>query len=92
MEFEDEKSARSAMMATDQRAIGEHVITVAISAPPPKKSAVDGAPSAEPSRHARIRLQVPLVPRVALDKKADRQQQPAATSKSNEEFRKLFLS
>lgn len=92
MEFEDEKSAQSAMRATDQKAIGEHVITVAISAPPPKKAPLSDSLPAEPSRHARIRLQVPLVPRVVLDKKTNAADQPQAPGKSNEEFRKMFLS
>lgn len=83
VEFEDEESAKKALEQTDQKEIDGHVISVAISAPPPKKSKEK---EREPTRHARSRLQVPLVPRVVQEKVQKEEK------KSNEDFRKMFLN
>ena len=44
VDFEDEKSAKNALMQTDGMLVGEHQIAVAISNPPKKKGDLD-APS-----------------------------------------------
>nr|CAI5827711.1 unnamed protein product [Callosobruchus analis] len=61
VEFASEEDAQQALKATDGMKVDDHEISVAISAPPPKK---DKKPeTTEPIRHARSRLQVPLIPR-----------------------------
>lgn len=90
VEFPDEQKAAEALKATDEMQVGECTISVAVSAPPPKNDR--GTASREPTRHARSRLQVPLIPRVV-----QKSGEPTATGvgssagKSNEDFRKMFL-
>lgn len=105
MEFESEEAAKKALEATDQMKIGEETISVAISAPPPKKTNSNDKIN-EPIRHARSRLQVPLVPRALQVKKGESTSKSAGssnstakdtgsssngTSKSNADFRKMLL-
>ncbi|KAJ8924369.1 hypothetical protein NQ315_007165 [Exocentrus adspersus] len=96
VEFDDEETARKALEATNELKIDDNVITVAISAPPPKRvsSKVN-----EPVRHPRSRLQVPLIPRSlqiknaegnSKDKEVDAQSSSAAP-KTNADFRKMML-
>lgn len=89
VEFPDEKMANEALKAKDQTQIGEHTITVAISAPPPKQDTK--LKEREPIRHARSRLQVPLVPRI-LQTKSPLNSTSNTVSKSNEDFRKMLLN
>ncbi|KAL3285938.1 hypothetical protein HHI36_000456 [Cryptolaemus montrouzieri] len=91
IEFPNPESTKKALEATDQKQIGEHTISVALSAPPPKK-AMDEK-SIEPIRHARSRLQVPFIPRAIQVKndKASSENGQVSTPKSNDDFRKLLL-
>ncbi|KAJ8928201.1 hypothetical protein NQ314_019264 [Rhamnusium bicolor] len=98
VEFENEEAAKKALQATDQMQIDENVITVAVSAPPPKKSS-SSKPS-EPVRHARSRLQVPLIPRSLAVKGTENKDKEAAVGKigatntapkSNQDFRNMLL-
>lgn len=89
VEFPDEKMANDALKATDQQHIGEHTITVAISAPPPKQD-TRFREKEQPIRHARSRLQVPLVPRILQTKTPSSSTDVAP--KSNDDFRKMLLS
>lgn len=97
VEFEDEQTAQKALKATDQMKIDDdHVISVAISAPPPKKT--QNLPVSEPIRHARSRLQVPMIPRSLQvknqDTKADKSGENGASKpplKSNADFRNMLL-
>ncbi|XP_030753362.1 squamous cell carcinoma antigen recognized by T-cells 3 [Sitophilus oryzae] len=69
VEFENEEQALKAIKETDQLDVDGHVISVAISAPPPKKEKAGRVTfgrreeGEEPSRHARSRLQTSLLPR-----------------------------
>ncbi|KAF2892463.1 hypothetical protein ILUMI_13682 [Ignelater luminosus] len=93
VEFNDEEKTNEALKATDQLNVSGHVITVAISAPPPKKTAKsieEMSAYSAPIRHARSRLQVPLVPRSIQHKNVETAVQ--GSSKSNADFRKLFLN
>lgn len=89
VEFPDEEKANEALKAKDQFQIGEHTISVAISAPPPKQEG--RAREREPVRHARSRLQVPLVPRILQTKSASVSHSSGAPPKSNDDFRKMLL-
>lgn len=97
MEFETEDAARKALQATDQIKLDEeHVISVAISAPPPKKE--QNPSNSEPIRHARSRLQVPMLPRSLQVKhteiKAHTKSEngvPKPTTKTNADFRNMLL-
>lgn len=86
VDFPDEKMAQRALKALDQHQIGEHTISVAVSAPPPKND----SGIREPVRHARSRLQVPLIPR-AVQSTSKSDGIVSTTSKSNDDFRKLFF-
>lgn len=88
VEFEDEESARKAIEKTDGMTIGEFVISVAISAPPPKKPAVK---SSEPVRHARSKLQIPMVPRALQVKSEANGDAKQIQKKTNEDFRNMLL-
>lgn len=88
VEFPSEEMAKEALKAKDQCQIGEHTISVAISAPPPKKDSKQ--PDREPVRHARSRLQVPLIPRI-LQTKPDTSLHSSGPSKSNDDFRKMLF-
>lgn len=88
VEFSDEKMAKDALKATDQQQIGDHTITVAVSAPPPKQDT--RFKEKEPIRHARSRLQVPLVPRILQTKTPSSSTDVAP--KSNDDFRKMLLN
>lgn len=69
----------------------EHTISVAISAPPPKKATFPNPASSEPIRHARSRLQVPMIPRSLQVKSADNDSKTTGTPKSNADFRNMLL-
>lgn len=87
VEFPNEQMAYEAMKAKDQCQIDNHTITVAISAPPPR---VDRGK--EPVRHARSRLQVPLVPRVLQTASSSSNSNGNVAPKSNSDFRKMLLN
>ncbi|CAH1183008.1 unnamed protein product [Ceutorhynchus assimilis] len=103
VEFESEKQAIEAMNKTDQTSIDDHVITVAISAPPPKKDKQDffgrtfnKRDSDEPTRHPKNRLQTSLLPRSLQVKggneKNDAKNGEAGTKmKNNSDFRAMLL-
>ena len=92
VEFNDENSAKKAKNKTDQMKIGENTITVAISAPPPKTPNVPKPTG--PVRHARSKLQMPLIPRALQVKSSDTSNGEAkpVQSKSNEDFRNMLLN
>lgn len=98
MEFENEAAAQKALKATDQLKIdNDHVITVAISAPPPKKPS-NLSVTNEPIRHARSRLQVPMIPRSLQIKNSDNKVEKSGENgsakpppKSNADFRNMLL-
>jgi RNA recognition motif-containing protein len=91
VEFPDGSSAKKAIQKTDQMKIGEHTISVAISAPPPKKPALPT--STVPSRSARIKLQVPMIPRTLQVKGGTSNgESKSVVAKSNEDFRKMLLN
>lgn len=89
VEFKDKAAAEEALKVTDQMDIDGFVITVAISAPPQKKQ-YDDSDLLVPTRHARSRIQLPLVPRSVQTKQSD--SMAPGTSKSNEDFRKMLLN
>nr|CAH7761238.1 unnamed protein product [Callosobruchus chinensis] len=97
VEFGSKEDAEKALKATDGMKVDDHEISVAISAPPPKKE--KQPETAEPIRHARSRLQVPLIPRTlqvkaATEKTGPSNGNPAVGSsapKSNADFRNLLL-
>ncbi|KAF5274090.1 hypothetical protein FQR65_LT04488 [Abscondita terminalis] len=89
VEFADKDAAESALKATDQLEVEGHIITVAISAPPQRKQSNEPEFLA-PTRHARSRIQVPLIPRSIQSKNVDNA--TPGSSKSNEDFRKLLFS
>lgn len=97
VEFENDETTMKALQATDQMKVDGNVITVAVSAPPPKRSPLSFSKSNEPIRHARSRLQVPLVPRVVQIKntesngKESKDTTSNSAPKSNADFRKLLL-
>lgn len=96
VEFENEETARRALKTTDQLKLDQdHVISVAISAPPPKKT--QNPPTNEPIRHARSRLQVPMIPRSLQLKnpeiKSDKIGENGSSkppSKTNADFRNML--
>ncbi|CAH1976228.1 unnamed protein product [Acanthoscelides obtectus] len=97
VEFANEADAQKALKATDGMKVDDHEISVAISAPPPKKEKKPEVP--EPSRHARSRLQVPLIPRSLQVKSATEKSGSTngnaavstAAPKSNADFRNMLL-
>lgn len=106
VEFETQDQARKALKETDQMTIDDHVITVAVSAPPPKKDkqpykfggTFDRKEDDEPIRHARSRLQTSLIPRSLQmkssgDKKEEEKNGGEGDKKmrSNSDFRALLL-
>lgn len=83
--------------------IDEHVITVAISAPPPKKErqmfggTFERKNDEEPARHPKSRLQTSLLPRsVQMKGSGESKEQEKngkdAKMKSNSEFRAMLLN
>lgn len=102
VEFENEQAAKAALEKTDQMEVDGHKITVAVSAPPPKKNKEaskegegfggDADKVTEPLRHARSRLQVPLIPRSLQVKTANENgTAPTSVKKSNADFRNMLL-
>ncbi|XP_045461215.1 squamous cell carcinoma antigen recognized by T-cells 3 [Harmonia axyridis] len=92
IEFADSESTKKALTATDQIKIGENIISVALSAPPPKKASDEKLP--EPSRHSKSRLQVAFIPR-SVQVKSDHppsENKKVETPKSNDDFRKMLLN
>lgn len=98
MEFENEDTAQKALKATDQIKIDDdHVITVAISAPPPKKQ--PNSLTNDPIRHARSRLEMPLIPRslqvknteTKIEKSGENGPLKKPPPKSNADFRNMLL-
>lgn len=92
IEFPNSEMTKKALSKTDQLKIGENIISVAISAPPPKQANDEQA--SLPVRNSRSRLQVPLIPR-SLQVKNDQpmdETKKIETSKSNSDFRKMFLN
>lgn len=96
MEFENEDTAQRALKATDQMKIDDNVITVAISAPPPKKQPIPL--TNDPIRHARSRLQMPLIPRSLQVKNIETKTEKSGENgsskpppKSNADFRNMLL-
>lgn len=75
--------------------IGDHTITVSISAPPSKNkpNQLPRPKAAEPVRHARSKLQMaPMVPRsVQLKNEEKNGDAKKVSAKSNEDFRKMLL-
>lgn len=94
VEFENEDLAKEAQIKTDQLDVEGHVISVAISAPPPKSNQLTKNEQSESNRHPRSRLQVNLVPRsIQLQKSSGKETNGnAATPKSNADFRNYFLN
>ncbi|XP_066142437.1 squamous cell carcinoma antigen recognized by T-cells 3 [Euwallacea fornicatus] len=104
VEFENESQATKAMKETDQTTIDGHVITVAISSPPPKqdkfKSGVfDKKGEDEPLRSARSKLQTSMLPRTLMQAKQKEGNGESANNgveeepkmKSNSDFRAMLL-
>ncbi|CAH0550896.1 unnamed protein product [Brassicogethes aeneus] len=91
VEFETDKEASDCVPKTDQMTVDGHVISVAISAPPPKGLGLQQKPRRdEPIRHARSQLQMPLmVPRSLQVKKPE--ESSGSKPKSNADFRSMFL-
>lgn len=89
VEFENPEAAQKAMKATDGVELAGHTITVAISAPPAKKSTEVPLKSSTSISHPRGRLQMPLIPRVLKTKPVEA---AASSSKSNNDFRKMFFN
>lgn len=89
--------AQRALKALDQTKLDEsHTISVAISAPPPKKT--KDPTTSDPIRHARSRLQVPLIPRSLQVKKPDNRTNETVQNgttkppaKTNADFRNMLL-
>lgn len=100
VDFPDEKTAEEAIKQTNGLKIGEHTITVAVSAPPPKQDFNDEfrTPREPPIRNSRSKLSIGLIPRGVqlkqqqLTKEEDVATNTAKTSKSNEDFRKMLLN
>lgn len=101
VEFESEDQANKALKETDQITIDGHVITVVISAPPPKKDkpskpflSRNKADDEEPLRHSRSRLQTSLLPRSLLVKQPEPSKNGGGGDqkmKSNSDFRAMLL-
>ncbi|EFA06313.2 squamous cell carcinoma antigen recognized by T-cells 3 [Tribolium castaneum] len=85
VEFEDDASAKKAMEKTDGMTVGDFTISVAISAPPVKKPTT--VAKSTPTRHARSRLQVPMLPRSLQVKSATNGD---VKPKTNDDFRLLL--
>ncbi|KAH1015492.1 squamous cell carcinoma antigen recognized by T-cells 3 [Dendroctonus ponderosae] len=104
IEFESEQQAKAALKQTDQMNIDEHVITVAISAPPPKNErqmfggSFEKKNDEEQARHPKSRLQTSLLPRslqmkgTGENKEQAKNGQDGAKMKSNSEFRAMLLN
>lgn len=89
IDFANEEDAALALKTTDQMVFGEHTITVAISAPPPKKK--DVVPVEKPnSRHSKTKLEIPFLPR-SLQVKQHEPKETCGISKTNADFRKMLL-
>lgn len=90
VDFEDKDIAWKALQATNQTSIGEHVLTVVISAPPSKKETPAKLTTKEPVRHSKSRLDISsFVPRSVQVKKNI--EQAVNISKTNADFRKMLL-
>ncbi|KAJ8962585.1 hypothetical protein NQ318_000978 [Aromia moschata] len=100
VEFADDATAKRALQATDQMKVDDSVISVAISAPPGKKQQGVRQQVSEPLRHARSRLQVPLIPRSLQVKSGESKEKQTSNGssasneapKSNADFRKMLLN
>ncbi|KAK9880440.1 hypothetical protein WA026_011687 [Henosepilachna vigintioctopunctata] len=88
VEFPDSESTKKALKATDQMVLGEHTITVVVSDPPTKTAAAEKV--IEPTRHARSRLQLALIPRPLQGKLDEGSSTENNASKSNDDFRKML--
>ncbi|KAI4468761.1 pre-mrna processing protein prp39-related [Holotrichia oblita] len=94
VDFDTKEDAELAMKNTDQMVLGEHTITVAVSAPPNKKKEalpftlpVSKTPSV---RNSKTKLEIPFVPRSVQVKRTEPKEVPNL-SKTNDEFRKMLL-
>ncbi|KAG5872420.1 hypothetical protein JTB14_013665 [Gonioctena quinquepunctata] len=93
VEFETPEAAQKALKALDQTEIDGQTISVAVSAPPVKK-VEEQPPVEEPIRHARSRLQIPMVPRSLQVKGANNSSgngSSVGAPKSNADFRNMLL-
>lgn len=97
VEFENAADAAKAMQATDNTTVENFIISVAISAPPPK----DAKHTKEaPLRHSKSRLQVPLIPRAAMkppsqvsgENGSGNNRAAKTVPKSNNDFRNMLLN
>lgn len=85
VEYATAADAARAILATDNTEVRGFTISVAISEPPRRKT--EEQPVAEAPRHAKSRLQIPLVPTKVI------QASKASTSTlTNEDFRKMLLN
>lgn len=108
VDFADAETAEEAIKHTNGLKVGEHTITVAVSAPPPKQENKDEfvRPKEPPIRNSRSKLSVGLIPRGVQLKQLAKTEASAndssktevsandssKTSKSNEDFRKMLLN
>lgn len=95
VDFTNEEAAQKALEATNGINVGDRVIEVAISNPPPPGTSGAISEFKEPFRNARSKLSVPLIPRgVQLKQKQEngKEKETVPVKKSNDDFRKMFLS
>uniref|UniRef100_A0A6P7FTK9 Squamous cell carcinoma antigen recognized by T-cells 3-like n=1 Tax=Diabrotica virgifera virgifera TaxID=50390 RepID=A0A6P7FTK9_DIAVI len=100
VDFKTAEEAQKALKEIQPLKIEDQEITVAISAPPPKKpnDKFSKPELREPIRHARSKLQVPMMPRSLLVKSSAEKavdngkvESVNKTTKSNADFRNMFL-
>lgn len=89
IEYSSATEAANAILGTDNKEIRGFTISVAISAPPQRKTENFTAAVPEPPRHAKSRLQIPLVPRAV---QVSNVAKPSTSTLSNEDFRKMLLN
>lgn len=90
VDFATVEDANLAMKNTDQMILGEHTISVAMSAPPNKRK--EPLPVSQPPtvRNSKSKLEIPFIPRSVKVKQTEPKEVPNI-SKTNDDFRKMLL-
>lgn len=102
VEFQDESSAKKALLATDGMKIGDKDISVAISKPPERKKVVEdatqslGSSTVSRSNFGMPKTLLSMVPRsvkpIASNGSSNTSDEKVVKPKNNEDFRNMFLN
>lgn len=89
VEYTNAGDAGKAVLAMDNKEVQGFTLSVAISAPPKRKTITQAAPQ----RHSKSRLDVPFIPQSVLKKEKENLTEKSSTSTlSNDDFRKMLLN